>query len=66
MVARFKQMMEDRAWRCYVADSLQMLPENKHFVEKYSTRYAPKPADDRPGDEIAADVIQKLGLKIVE
>ncbi len=40
-----------------------MIPEHKHFVEKYSKRYIKE--DERTGDEIAADVINRLGLKVV-
>ena len=60
-------------YQTYVTDSLKAIAENtqryaggvvlqKRYVEIINS----KPPDNRTGDEIAADVIKKAGLKVVK
>lgn len=63
---------KDTAYRVYVTDTLKTIAENtaKYAGGGYPTkRYAdvikPVPVDRRTGEEIAADVIKKCGLKVV-
>lgn len=56
--------MEEQAFRTYLADSINLQAKGKHFVDTYSQRISKKnaPVDDRDAEEIAADIINKLGL----
>ena len=47
-----------------MADTLQLAGQNKYPVQRYVELL--KPIDTRSGDEIAADVIQTLGLSFEE
>lgn len=38
--------------------------ENKRLTVRYVDMINPQPVDNRTGDEIALDVINKLGLKV--
>lgn len=49
-------------YRFYIADSLQNIPQNKYIGKRLYDIIYPTPVDTRSGDEIAADVINKLGL----
>lgn len=63
---------EQEAYRVYVTNTLKNIAENtaKYAGGGYPTnRYADiikrAPVDSRTGEEIAADVIKKCGLKVV-
>lgn len=62
LLAEFEAAEEERVFRIYVADSINMLPQRRRFTRPYSDRYRNEPEDDRTGDEIAQDVIERLGL----
>lgn len=51
------------AYRFYVSDSLFYYGQNKHLVKRYAEIIKPRQVDNRSGDEIAEDVITRLGLK---
>lgn len=55
---------EEVAYRIYVTDSLFYSAENKKLVKRYIDIINPRPVDNRSGDEIALDVINRLGLKV--
>lgn len=65
--SRFQQEIERKQFMAYVGDSLFYLPQQKYIGKKYSDLafIAEKKVevDNRSGDEIAADVIKRLGLK---
>ena len=56
----------------YVTDALKILGENtaryaggSHLTKRWAELLNPAKPDHRSGAEIAADVIQKAGLKVV-
>lgn len=52
------------SWRSYVADSLREAPAGRYLTRRWADTLAPARRDGRTGDEIAADVIKKLGLEV--
>ena len=48
-----------------MTDSVQMSGENKHIAKRWCEVVddMKKPIDNRSGDEVALEVIQRLGLK---
>lgn len=57
--------MEDAGYRIYVTDSLNLTPQNKYLTVRYADLIKPRgKVDTRTGDEIAAQVINDLGLRI--
>lgn len=62
--ARYEQEYRDMAYRFYVTNSLQNIPQNKYCSVPFGEILNPKPRDDRSGDEIAMDIINKAGLKL--
>lgn len=62
--AKYAEYNEALAYRIYVSDSLYYLNTDKKLVKRYIDIIKPYPQDKRTGDEIAIDVITKLGLKV--
>lgn len=69
-VARHKAKERETAYRIYITDGIKCIAENtaryvggQHLTKRYIDIIDPKPEDERSGDEIAADVITRLGLK---
>lgn len=62
---------EQDAFQTYVAECMRMISENSaKFGGNYMSASLndilhPKPKDTRTGDEIAADIIKRAGLKVV-
>lgn len=56
----------EEAYRIYVTRSLQLVPQNSYITKTYIDMLKPQKVDDRSGDEIAADIIVKAGLKLKE
>lgn len=50
----------------YVGDSLYCLQNGFALQVKYSDIFKTKKLDTRSGEEIAADIIKKAGLKVVK
>lgn len=72
-LARYKTYQREVAYRIYVTDCLRMITENTARFAKGSYmkgRYADilkEPVrDNRTGEEIAAEVIQKAGLVVIK
>ena len=59
-----EQTNRDEAYRFYVTRSLQLAPQNKYISATYDELLKPKKVDNRTGDEIAADIIKRAGLKV--
>lgn len=55
--------LRDMTYRIYVTDALYCMGNSGRMAKRYYDCLHPKKEDDRTGDEIAADVINKLGLK---
>lgn len=66
VASRIDREERDEMYRIYVTTSLQNIPQRKYlqtsYIDMLQERY--EPVDERTGDEIAADVIDKLGLKL--
>ena len=66
MVARFLQETEDLSYRIYTTDMLRVVAMGQRIqsVQRFAELIDHAPQDQRSGDEIAADVIQRCGLKV--
>lgn len=66
VLARVEQQSRDELFRAYVARSLQAIPKGEYIEAQYADLAYPLPVDPRSGDEIAEDVIRRLGLEVTE
>ena len=71
-MARYKSQQRDLAYRIYVSDCLRIISENtakmfggSYITAKLSDIINPKPADNRTGEEIAADIIKRAGIEVI-
>lgn len=64
VLARAEQQSRDELFRAYVARSLQAIPKGEYIEAQYADLAYPPPVDPRSGDEIAEDVIRRLGLEV--
>lgn len=64
VVARYNQEQRETAYRIFVTESLALIPQNKYLQNKYIDMIQIKHTDNRSGDEIARDVINRIGLKV--
>ena len=71
-IARFNQHQRDLAYRFYVCECLRMIGENtakvvggSYMTAKFEEIISPKPADNRTGEEIAADIINMAGIEVI-
>lgn len=66
--SRYRNYQRDLAYRIYITDSLQLAAQNKYLTFRYADYIAgrmPKP-DNRSGDDIALDIINRFDLKMKE
>lgn len=63
-LARIEQQSRDELFRAYVARSLRAIPNGEYVEDQYTDLAYPLPVDPRSGDEIAEDVIRRLGLEV--
>ncbi len=66
VLARVEQQTRDELFRAYVARSLRAIPKGEYIEAQYADLAYPLPVDPRSGDEIAEDVIRRLGLEVTE
>ena len=66
MVARFLQEREVLQYRVYTTDMLRVVAMGQRVqsVQRFAELIDHAPKDERSGEEIAADVIQRCGLKV--
>lgn len=65
--ARFEEVNREEAYRIFVTRSLQLAPQMKFLTKNYYEIINPEPEqEEKTGDEIAADVIARAGLKFGE
>lgn len=66
MVARFFQEGEELSYRIYTTDMLRVVAMGQRVqsVQRYAEVIDHAPKDTRSGEEIAADVITRCGLKV--
>ena len=60
--ARIEEDLREEAYRIFVTRSLQLIPQNQYLTINFEDVLNPQLADDRTGDEIAADVMNAAGL----
>ena len=67
-----KRQAEDQAFKIYVAECLRVMTENtakmsggSYISASFGDILNPKPVDNRTGEEIVAEIIQKAGLEVV-
>ena len=63
MIARYNKMDEERAFHIYIADSLYYHGQNMILTKRFSELDKKVAVDNRTGDEVANEVIKRLGLK---
>ena len=71
-MARYQSQQRDLAYRIYVTDCLRMVAENTaklsqgtYTAARFYDIINPKPADNRTGEEIAADIIKRAGIEVI-
>lgn len=63
MTARYNAEIEEKNWRIYLADSVYLQANGEMFKERYSELIdTQRQKDDRNGNEVARDIMQKFGL----
>lgn len=67
-----EDQVEDQAFKIYVAECLRVITENtakmsggSYISASFADILNPKPVDNRTGEEIVAEIIQKAGLEVV-
>lgn len=63
VLAKYREHQRDMAYRSYVCTSLQNIPQNKYISKPYDEIIQAAKVDERSGDEVAEDVVKRLGLK---
>ena len=70
--ARFNHHQRDLAYRIYVTDCLRMATENTakmsqgaYTAARFYDIINPKPTDNRTGEEIAAEIINRAGIEVI-
>ena len=71
-IARYQSQQRDLAYRIYVSECLRIIGENtakvsggSYMTAKFEEIISPKPADNRTGEEIAADIINMAGIEVI-
>lgn len=61
--ARLEKEQRDEAYRIFVCDSLQLMPQNKYISKRYSDLINKDKEPQKSGDEIVLDIMSRAGLK---
>ena len=71
-IARYQSQQRDLAYRIYVTDCLRIISENtakmgggSYITAKFADIINHKPVDERTGEEIAADIINRSGMEVI-
>ena len=71
-IARYQSQQRDLEYRIYVTDCLRIISENTakkgggaYITANFSDIINTKPADNRTGEEIAADIIKRAGIEVI-
>ena len=64
VLAKTTEERTREAYRIYVTDMLFYQAQDMRLTARYEDLIRPKRTDTRTGDEIALDVITRLGLKV--
>ena len=70
-VSAFSDMCEEKAFRSYIADGIKCISEaiantygGSYLQERYADLVSISRTEEKTGDEIALEVIEKAGLKV--
>lgn len=61
--ARFKREIIEHSYRCYVTDSLRLIPQMAYFPKRWDEIISPR-HDDRTADEIVDDVVSRFESRL--
>ena len=71
-ISRYQSKQRDLAYRIYIGDCLRIISENtakmgggSYITAKIADIISPKPAGNRTGEEIAADIIKRAGIEVI-
>ena len=71
-ISLFQKEQVDKAEKIYFAECLRIITENtakmvggSYMKAKFADIINPKPADNRTGEEIAADIIKRSGIEVI-
>ena len=71
-ISLFQKEQEDKAVKIYYAECLRVITENtakmgggSYITAKLADIINPKLVDDRTGEEIAADIINRSGIEVI-
>ena len=64
--ARLDEYNREEAYRIYVSNSLQLIPQNKYIGISYLDMLNTKKEDQKTGDDIIMDIMNRAGLKFEE
>ena len=71
-ISLFQKEQEDKAVKIYYAECLRIISENtakmcggSYITAKLADIINPKLVDDRTGEEIAADLINRAGIEVI-
>lgn len=60
--AKVEEYDREKAYRLYVARSLQLIPQNKYITVDFADALNPKKIENRSGEQITIDIIKNAGL----
>lgn len=63
-ISALRQKRRNDAWKSYIADSLFYSAQDRRLVTRFDDLFKRK--EERSGDEIAADIIERCGLVVTE
>lgn len=65
--------VHDKAYRAYMSEGLRMISETtakryggSYLAVKLDDIMHPKPKDERTGEEIAAELFSRMGIKVIQ
>lgn len=68
-VVQLQQEQKERSYKRYISEVLRLMGENvakaiggSYYASRWDDR--PQPEDDRTGDEVAMDIINRAGLRV--
>lgn len=71
-MARYQSQQRDLVYRIYLTDCLRIIGENtakigggSYITAKFSDIINQEPVDNRSGEEIAADIINRAGIEVI-
>lgn len=63
VLARFEKEQREEAYRIYITDSIYFYARKQALDYRYSELFVKKNIDNRTGDEVASDIINRIGLR---